>query len=103
MSEYRTGGHWGRTIIRVGTQRPDADGRRADDQLVGLMDDPALAERICALLNADQMPYFVCARCGRTNPDYLTFGVGTDRHYCLGHIPRAVRIRMWLRERLARQ
>jgi hypothetical protein len=50
--------------------------------------------------------YFTCAKCGTVNPDWLTFGVGfldeTPRYYCLGHIPRAVRIRMWLRERLVR-
>lgn len=47
--------------------------------------------------------YFDCARCGRTNPDFLTFGVGADRYYCLGHIPRTVRVRMWIRERLVRR
>lgn len=51
MSTYRTGQHWGRTIIRVGTQPADAGGRRPDDQLVGVIDDPALAERICELLS----------------------------------------------------
>lgn len=40
---YRPGGHWGRTIVAVGTQPADSDGRRPDDQLVGVMDDPALA------------------------------------------------------------
>lgn len=44
--------------------------------------------------------YFVCTRCGANNPDFLTFGVGVDRHYCLNHIPRIVRIRMWIRERM---
>lgn len=44
--------------------------------------------------------YFVCARCGRTNPDYLAFGVGEPirRTYCLDHIPRRIRLRLWLRE-----
>ena len=51
MSTYRTGGHWRRTIVRVGTQPPDADGRRPDDELAGVMDDPALAERIVWLLD----------------------------------------------------
>jgi hypothetical protein len=54
-----------------------------------------------------QTKYFTCSRCGELNPDWLTFGVGflTDkpRYYCLGHIPRAVRIRMWIRERLGRR
>lgn len=43
--------------------------------------------------------YFRCDRCGITNPDYLTFGVGRDRNYCLNHIPWHVRIKMWWRER----
>jgi hypothetical protein len=46
--------------------------------------------------------YFDCTRCGRTNPDYLTFGVGEDCHYCFGHIPRIVRFRMWIRELVGR-
>lgn len=51
MTTYRTGGHWGRTIIRVGIQDPDEQGRRPDDELVGVMDDQDLAYRICELLN----------------------------------------------------
>jgi hypothetical protein len=57
VSEYRTGNHWGRTIIRTGSQPPDADGRRPDDQLVAVVDSAApegLAERICALLNREE-------------------------------------------------
>lgn len=46
-----------------------------------------------------RVQYFTCTRCGKTNPDYLTFGA-RKRHYCLNHIPRTTRIRMWLRERL---
>lgn len=42
--------------------------------------------------------YFDCDRCGTTNPDYLSFGVGQDRSYCLHHIPLLVRLRMRLRE-----
>lgn len=45
--------------------------------------------------------HFTCQRCGARNPDYLTFGVGRDRHYCLNHIPLLVRLRMRLRELLA--
>lgn len=48
---YRTGNHWKSTIIRVGTGSPDADGRRSDDELVGYIGDPELAEQVCALLN----------------------------------------------------
>lgn len=48
---YRTGTHWKSTIIRVGTGSPDADGRRSDDELVGYIGDPELAEQVCALLN----------------------------------------------------
>jgi len=25
---YRVGGHWGRTVIRVGVEEPDEEGRR---------------------------------------------------------------------------
>lgn len=45
---------------------------------------------------------FRCDRCGAAIPDYLTFGVGRDRNYCLHHIPRWTRFRMWLREWLGR-
>ncbi len=43
---------------------------------------------------------FTCARCGRMNPDYLSFGVGcpTRRTYCLNHIPLWTRLRMRMRE-----
>jgi hypothetical protein len=51
MSTYRTGGHWQRTIVRVGTQPADHDGRRPDDALVGMVDTPELAERIVKALN----------------------------------------------------
>lgn len=54
---YRTGGHWGITIVREGTQPADERGRRPDDELVAVtMNDPQLAERICALLNAADDP-----------------------------------------------
>lgn len=55
MPEYRTGAHWGRTIIKVGALQPDGQGRRKDDELVGVIDDPVLAERICTLLNDDEL------------------------------------------------
>jgi hypothetical protein len=42
--------------------------------------------------------HFICGRCGASIPDYLTFGVGPDRNYCLHHIPRWVRLRIWIRE-----
>jgi hypothetical protein len=52
MATYRTGGHWGITIVREGVQPPDERGRHADDELVAVtMNDPALAAQICALLN----------------------------------------------------
>jgi len=50
-SRYRSGSHWGRTLIQIGKEPADAEGRRPDDRIVGLIDDPALVERICALLN----------------------------------------------------
>lgn len=58
--KYRIGGSWGgRTIIRIGIQPPDADGRRPDDQLLAHVDSAApdgWAERICELLNGDSGP-----------------------------------------------
>lgn len=47
--------------------------------------------------------YGCCKRgCDAVNPDYLSFGVGwPPRSYCLHHIPRRVRIRMWLWEKRA--
>jgi hypothetical protein len=54
MSEYRTGNHWGVTVVREGTQPIDASGHRPDAELVAVVTngDRDLAERICALLNA---------------------------------------------------
>ena len=56
---YRIGGHWGgRTIVREGVLPPDPDGRRPDDQLIAHVDSAApvgWAERVCALLNADEL------------------------------------------------
>lgn len=34
MTQYRTGNHWGVTIVREGIQPPDAAGKRPDAQLV---------------------------------------------------------------------
>lgn len=58
MTRYRTGNHWGVTIVREGTQPPAASGTRADDHLVAVVlhGDAALAERICALLNGEASP-----------------------------------------------
>ncbi len=40
-----------------------------------------------------------CDRCGMAIPDYLTFAVGhpTRATFCLEHVPRLVRLRMWWR------
>lgn len=68
MAEYRTGNCWHRhTIIRVGTQPPDEQGRREDDQPVAWVDSAApegFAGRICELLNAPtpDVPYTNGAR-----------------------------------------
>ncbi len=53
MPAYRTGNHWGTTVIENGTQPPAADGTHADDRLVAvvLRDDAWLAERIAGLLS----------------------------------------------------
>jgi hypothetical protein len=64
MTTYRTGSHWGVTIVREGAPSPGPDhwhegGPCPDcpsaDELVAVVvnGDQALAERICALLNAD--------------------------------------------------
>lgn len=52
---YRTGNHWGVTIVREGTGPTDPQGRRTGDQLVAVVvnGDQTLAERICELLNGE--------------------------------------------------
>lgn len=56
MTTYRTGGCWGRTIVRVGIQPPDERGKRPDDEVVGLMDTPKLAEQaVNGGLNAGEL------------------------------------------------
>lgn len=54
---YRTGNHWGVTIVREGTQPFDNSGHRPDAQLVAVVvnGDRELAERICALLNRAEL------------------------------------------------
>lgn len=49
---YRTGNHWGVTIVRQDLP-PDANGDHADLVAVVVNGDRELAERICALLNGD--------------------------------------------------
>jgi hypothetical protein len=64
MTTYRTGNHWGVTIVREGDVRvqgrlspdgPVVPPHTIGDQLVAVVvnGDQALAERICALLNGD--------------------------------------------------
>lgn len=80
MSSYRTGNHWGVTIVRSGVE-PIEMGKRADDELVAVVvnGDTALAERICALLNGDAPAHVhvessvedwgcICDGSGRTCP-----------------------------------
>ena len=53
-----------------------------------------------------QYRWYNCHRCGRQVNDYEAFGVGDysrwpwvkRRTYCLRHIPRWAKVRMWLRE-----
>lgn len=73
-ARYRTGSHWGRTLIREGSQPADVSGRRPDDQLVGVIDNPGLAERICVLLNADEQDH---------EQDALTVGWHVEDCQCL--------------------
>lgn len=58
MSRYRTGNHWGITIVREGPGPEDVMGHHSGDELVAVVvnGDQALAERICELLNADEDP-----------------------------------------------
>jgi hypothetical protein len=52
---YRTGNHWGVTIVRQGVPLGE-NGATVGDQLVAVVvnGDQALAERICALLNREE-------------------------------------------------
>lgn len=56
MNEFRTGNHWGVTIVREGTHPVNESGHRPDAELVAVVvnGDRALAERICGLLNSDR-------------------------------------------------
>jgi hypothetical protein len=56
VSKYRVGSHWGVTIVREGSDWVPGNPHPADDQLVAVVvnGDRELAERICALLNADE-------------------------------------------------
>lgn len=73
MSTYRTGNHWGVTIVREGERTPERHITGAD-QLVAVVvnGDHALAERICALLNRDERETrrkpTDCPRCGSDKP-----------------------------------
>lgn len=66
MTTYRTGNHWGVTIVRD-------DGPGVAALVAVVVDgDTALAERICALLNADDREArrkpTDCPRCGADTP-----------------------------------
>ncbi len=56
MVNYRTGNHWGTTIILTGSGQPDDQGRKQDDQLVAVImnNDKELAERIVRALNSTE-------------------------------------------------
>lgn len=59
MSTYRTGNHWGVTIVREDEPHPA--------QLVAVVTtgDVKLAERICALLNGEAEYRHRCPGCGK--------------------------------------
>nr|WP_221374537.1 hypothetical protein [Actinoplanes polyasparticus] len=63
MTTYRTGRHWGVTIVREAPQPTDGTIDLSRDQLVAVITngDTALAERICALLNASDGALAQCA------------------------------------------
>ncbi|GGN40471.1 hypothetical protein FHR83_007030 [Actinoplanes campanulatus] len=51
---YRTGNHWGVTIVREGERTPEGHITGAAELVAVVVNgDQALAERICALLNGD--------------------------------------------------
>lgn len=52
MKIYRTGNHWGVTIIETDSEEePDAQGRRSGDRLVAVAFDAADATKITEALN----------------------------------------------------
>lgn len=52
MIKYRTGKHWGSTIIEYDAdQKPDEFGHRASDRLVAVAQSPADADVLVRLLN----------------------------------------------------
>lgn len=53
---YRTGGHWGVTIVREGEQPADEQGHRPDAELVAVVvnGDRELAQRIADALNTGE-------------------------------------------------
>lgn len=53
MSTYRTGNHWGITIVREGDIPCPGVPPQAELVAVVVNGDQELAERICTLLNAD--------------------------------------------------
>jgi hypothetical protein len=59
MPEYRTGNHWGVTIVRQSLVPDDNYGEHDELVAVVVNGDRALAERICALLNGER-PALVC-------------------------------------------
>lgn len=76
MAEYRTGHHWGVTIVREARQPTDGTIKLARDQLVAVVvnGDQTLAERICALLNGTEPSLSAKAgpdedACGKVHPD----------------------------------
>lgn len=58
MTTYRTGNHWGVTIVAEPTPEAGSNLEQAGSSLVAVVvnGDQALAERICALLNGDEQP-----------------------------------------------
>jgi hypothetical protein len=56
VSRYRTGGHWGVTVVREGVEPADHEGRRPDAELAAVVvnGDRELARRIADLLTKDE-------------------------------------------------
>lgn len=54
---WRTGRNWGRTVVAEGHGPRDEQGRRAGDQLIGVMDTPELAQHVTDTHNATLVRY----------------------------------------------
>jgi hypothetical protein len=96
---YRTGNHWGVTIVREAQQAPNGSHwhgggpceecpRQAELVAVVVNGDQALAERICALLNAEAASGPTALTC-TSGPSPSPTGRTPDRRRSTGRTRRA--------------